>query len=84
MTEPCPVCDNKLSLDAMGYTPEIIEEMARQDKITDFCGNVELLRRLDICYNCDKLVDDMTCSSCGCFVRLRARHTSSHCANGKW
>lgn len=84
MNPPCPVCESKKELATMEMTPELVEEMASQEIIADFCGKIEFKRRLEICNQCNKLVGEMTCSECGCFVQFRARHSTAHCANGKW
>ena len=84
MPDPCPVCQNKNDLAAMEMTPELVEEMAASEVVTDFCGDVELGRRLAICGACSRLLNGMTCAECGCFVQFRARHATAHCANGLW
>lgn len=84
MKTPCPVCESKKELASMEMTPELVEEMASQEPIADFCGEKELTRRLEICNQCTKLISGMTCSECGCFVQFRARHSTAHCANGEW
>ena len=84
MTEPCPVCESKRELAAMEMTPELVEEMAAAETIADFCGQDELNRRLAICGACSRLINQMTCAECGCFVQFRARHATTHCANGLW
>ena len=84
MSEPCPVCESKRELAAMEMTPEIVAEMAAAEPIADFCGQDELSRRLAICEACSRLVNQMTCAECGCFVQFRARHATAHCANGMW
>ena len=43
----------------------------------------EYNRRLDMCKNCEKLVDG-TCLSCGCYVELRAAAKISDCPVHKW
>lgn len=80
----CPVCENKTSLAAMEMSPELLDEMAAQEQITDFVGQETYAKRLEICNNCSKLINQMTCAECGCFVQLRARHITSVCADGKW
>ena len=84
MSDPCPVCESKKDLAAMQMTPELVEEMAASEVVVDFCGEVELRRRLVICGDCPRLLDQMTCVECGCFVQFRARHSTAHCANGLW
>ena len=84
MTEPCPVCESKRELSAMEMTPELVEEMAAAEPVADFCGQDELNRRLSICGKCPRLINQMTCAECGCFVQFRARHATAHCANGLW
>ena len=84
MSDPCPVCESKKDLAAMHMTPELVEEMAASEVVVDFCGEAELRRRLDICGACPRLLDQMTCVECGCFVQFRARHATAHCANGLW
>ena len=68
----------------MQMTPELVQELAAAEPIHDFCGDVELERRLAICGACPSLLDQMTCSECGCFVQFRARHATAHCALGNW
>lgn len=68
----------------MEMTPELVAEMAAQEPIHDFCGEEELERRLSVCGECPKLLNEMTCAECGCFVQFRARHLTAHCARGKW
>ena len=84
MPDPCPVCENKKDLASMEMTPELVEEMASAEPIADFCGDEELQRRLGICGACPRLLNQMTCAECGCFVHFMARHTTAHCANGLW
>ena len=84
MPDPCPVCENKKDLASMEMTPELVEEMASAEFVADFCGDVELQRRLNICEACPRLLNKMTCAECGCFVQFRARHVTAHCANGLW
>ncbi|MBO4533451.1 MAG: hypothetical protein J5726_10670 [Treponema sp.] len=84
MTEPCPVCESKRELSAMEMTPELVAEMAASEPVADFCGQDELDRRLSICGECPRLLNEMTCAECGCFVQFRARHATVHCANGLW
>ena len=84
MPDPCPVCESKKDLASMQMTPELVEEMAASELVVDFGGEVELRRRLDICRACPRLLDQMTCAECGCFVQFRARHATAHCANGLW
>ena len=68
----------------MQMTPELVQEMAVAESIPDFCGESELERRLALCGACPRLLDQMTCAECGCFVQFRARHATAHCANGLW
>ena len=68
----------------MEMTPELVEEMAASELVADFCGESELDRRLAICRACPRLLNEMTCADCGCFVQFRARHATAHCANGLW
>ena len=84
MADPCPVCESKKELASMEMTPELVEEMAAAEPVADFCGQDELARRLAICGSCPRLINEMTCAECGCFVQFRARHTTAHCANGLW
>ncbi|MCR5435629.1 MAG: DUF6171 family protein [Treponema sp.] len=84
MEEPCPVCRNKEDLAAMQMTPELLEEMASEEKIADYCGKDEYERRINICKNCDKFISEMTCALCGCFVQFRARHLTAHCVRDRW
>lgn len=84
MQEICPVCESKKQLASMEMSPELIEEMAANEPIADFCGDKLLGERLAICNKCTKLLGEMTCSECGCFVQFRARHSTAHCALGKW
>lgn len=82
--EKCPVCQNKQDLASMEMTPELVEEMAASEVYEDFCGKTELLRRLELCNFCSRLLNGMTCAECGCFVQFRARHSTAHCALNKW
>ena len=84
MPDPCPVCESKKDLASMEMSPELVEEMAAAEPVADFCGEVELARRLSICGACPRLLNGMTCAECGCFVQFRARHATAHCANGLW
>ncbi len=43
----------------------------------------EYKRRLDICKECDKLID-ATCLKCGCYVEIRALSKGAHCPGKKW
>ncbi|MBR6402667.1 MAG: hypothetical protein IKS48_04725 [Eubacterium sp.] len=40
-------------------------------------------RRLDICKECDKLIQG-TCQACGCYVELRAAAKTGRCPKKKW
>lgn len=84
MTKICPECETKSYLSSMEMTPELVEEMAMQEKISDFIGEETYRKRLEICHNCSKLIGEMTCQNCGCFVQFRARHISASCVDGKW
>lgn len=84
MTQICPECETKSYLSSMEMTPELVEEMAMQEKISDFIGEEAYRKRLAICHNCSKLIGEMTCQNCGCFVHFRARHISASCVDGKW
>lgn len=84
MAAPCPVCESKKELASMEMTPELVAEMAANEPIADFCGQDELSRRLSICGECTRLINQMTCAECGCFVQFRARHATAHCALGEW
>ena len=84
MHDPCPVCESKKELASMEMTPELVAEMAAVEPIADFCGENELARRLAVCGACSRLLNEMTCAECGCFVQFRARHITAHCANGLW
>lgn len=84
MTKICPECETKSYLSSMEMTPELVEEMAMQEKISDFIGEEAYRKRLEICHNCSKLIGEMTCQNCGCFVQFRARHISASCVDGKW
>lgn len=68
----------------MQMTPELVEEMASQEEISDYCGKDEYERRLKLCAECPKLISEMTCALCGCFVQFRARHSTAHCILEKW
>ncbi len=80
----CPVCENKAYLASMDMTPELVEEMAAQEEISDFVGEEVYKQRLEICNSCPKLIGKMTCANCGCFVQFRARHKFASCIEGKW
>lgn len=84
MIQICPECETKSYLSSMEMTPELVEEMAMQEKISDFIGEETYRKRLEICHNCSKLIGEMTCQNCGCFVQFRARHISASCVDGKW
>ena len=43
----------------------------------------EYKRRLDLCKECDKLID-ATCLKCGCYVEIRALSKGAHCPGKKW
>ena len=81
----CPECENKAYLSSLEMTPELLEEMAAQEPVTEDTAGEDLYRsRLEICRSCDKLIGGMTCQECGCFVQFRARHKSASCIWGKW
>lgn len=82
--DPCPVCETKKHLLAMEMTPEILEEMAENEHYADAIDDENYQERLGICRNCKDLQQEMTCGQCGCFVQLRAKHSTAHCAMGKW
>lgn len=84
MSEICPECETKSYLSSMEMTQELVEEMAMQEKISDFIGEETYRKRLEICHNCPSLIGEMTCKNCGCFVQFRARHISASCVEGKW
>ena len=81
----CPECENKAYLSSLDMTPELLEEMAAQEPVTEDTVSEDIYRsRLEICMACDKLIGGMTCRECGCFVQFRARHKSAACIYGKW
>ena len=81
---PCPVCENKEHLSTMDMTPELVQEMAEQEKVADYAGDEVVAKRLLICEKCSRLIGGMTCADCGCFVQFRVRHKTAACINGKW
>lgn len=80
----CPECETKSYLSSMEMTPDLVEEMALSEEISDFIGEETYRKRLEICHTCPSLIGGMTCKNCGCFVQFRARHISSSCIEGKW
>ncbi len=82
--EPCPVCETKKQLSAMEMTPELLEEMAEGEHYADGIDEEHYRLRLSICNSCKDLQQGMTCGHCGCFVQFRAKHSTAHCAMGKW
>lgn len=83
-SQPCPACENKAQLVTMNLTPELVEEMALSDKVSDPVLDSVYQERLNSCKNCPKLLGGMTCAFCGCFVQFRARHKTAHCPISKW
>ena len=41
-------------------------------------------KRLDICRGCERLADDGTCLSCGCYVEFRAVIKTGRCPKLHW
>lgn len=82
--EPCPVCETKKQLSSMELSPEELEEMAEAEHYADALDDAAYQKRLEICRNCKDLQMGMTCGQCGCFVQFRAKHSTAHCAMGKW
>lgn len=82
--DPCPVCETKKQLSAIDLTPEDLEEMAEAENYADALEDDAYQKRLKICRNCRDLQNGMTCGQCGCFVQFRAKHSTAHCAMGKW
>lgn len=80
----CPECETKTTLYTMDLTPELIEEMAMQEPCADYAGDEIYKKRLDVCKKCRNLTGGMTCSICGCFVQLRAKHKTAVCAEYRW
>ena len=68
----------------MDMTPELVAEMAEQEKVADYAGDKLVEKRLSICEQCSRLLGGMTCADCGCFVQFRVRHKTAACINGKW
>ena len=79
MSDTCPVCESKKELASMEMTPELVAEMAASEVVADFCGETELERRLAICGACPRLLNEMNCAECGCFVELRAAAKKNYC-----
>ncbi|MCR4580009.1 MAG: DUF6171 family protein [Treponema sp.] len=85
MDRICPECETKAYLSSMDMTPELLEEMAAQEPLTEDSVSQEIYRqRLEICQKCSRLIGGMTCAECGCFVQFRARHKTAACAIGRW
>ena len=68
----------------MDMTPELVAEMASQEKVADYAGDEVVAKRLSVCESCARLIGGMTCADCGCFVQFRVRHKTAACINGKW
>lgn len=48
-------------------------------------GEEKAKARLDICFNCDRLLKITTqCKECGCFMKLKSRIENAKCPLGKW
>lgn len=82
--DPCPVCETKKELLSMEMSPEILEEMAEQENFADSLDDAAYRKRLSICNACKYLQNGITCAHCGCFVQLRAKHSTAHCVMEKW
>ncbi|MDD5930219.1 MAG: DUF6171 family protein [Spirochaetales bacterium] len=81
----CPECENKNHLSSLDMTPELLEEMALNQQLTEDTVSPDVYKkRLETCKTCSKLIGEMTCSECGCFVQLRANRKSAFCINGRW
>lgn len=81
----CPECQTKAYLSSLSMTPELLEEMAAGEAVTEDTVSPEIYRRrLEICDGCARLIGGMTCAECGCFVQFRARHKTAACAIGRW
>jgi len=50
---------------------------------SELISDVKYKERLDICRQCDYLLD-ATCQKCGCYVEIRALRNTSHCPYKKW
>ena len=57
-------------LDAIHASDKVSDEVYRQ--------------RLDVCRGCDRLGEDGTCFSCGCYVEFRAIIKAGRCPNSHW
>jgi hypothetical protein len=44
----------------------------------------EYKRRLSICLKCDKIINNLECSECGCHMWLKARWAEQPCKLNKW
>lgn len=41
-------------------------------------------QRMDICINCEFLINLKRCSKCGCFMPVKTQLKKSKCPIGKW
>lgn len=81
----CPECETKAYLATMELTPELLEELSLAEPVTEDTVLQETYNsRLAICKNCARLIGNMTCAECGCFVQFRAKRKTAFCAMGKW
>jgi len=41
-------------------------------------------KRIEICINCDKLLNNNSCVLCGCYMPAKVRSLKSKCQLNKW
>jgi hypothetical protein len=57
--------------------------------MTEYCGEEETQRRIEICKQCDSFIVEETgtrCAECagGCSISLLVSHTDQVCPKGNW
>lgn len=60
-----------------------LDQYIRKIDTASRADDVLYITRLDVCKNCDKLLEG-TCLACGCYVELRAAAKSARCPLNNW
>ncbi|MFS0749293.1 DUF6171 family protein [Oceanobacillus sp. 1P07AA] len=80
----CKGCNRKTDFSSSQVDELIKEQLALEENLVD---DIVYERRIDKCNQCTALLNQTTCSYCGCFVKFRARLAYKTCpypSGGKW
>jgi len=70
---------------AHGLVKAVLSESKALAKRESSISTEDVQERLGICHGCDQFDNEKSkCSSCGCYMKFKARLRSSHCPKNKW